>query len=257
MHFVDAHVHTEGLSRYDLRQMALMGVRTVVSFFKPYYRFSHTASYIDRVERFVRVEKSRVESTGLKTYLAIGISPYAGIRDPFSIVEHLEDYLKFDFVVAIGEAGLSDYNDPLQLEILKLQMELSRKFKKPIFVDLPDENKKYAFKRVERLIGEVGLEPSLVVINNVTPLLVLDLSDRPYWFCFSLFPERPFVETLPENILRGDFPIDRVLLTSNLDAYTDNPTLLPEALYDLEVEGHYLPMLEKVMSENPKRLFKI
>lgn len=257
MHFVDAHIHTEGLSRYDLRQMALMGVRTVVSFFKPYYRFSHTASYVDRLERFIRVEKSRVESTGLKVHLAIGISYAAGIRDPFPIVERLEDYLQFDFIVAIGEAGLSDYNDPLQLEILKLQMELARKVKKPVFVDLPDENKKYAFRRVERIIDEVGLDPSLVVLNNVTPLLVLDLSDRPYWFCFSLFPEKPFVETLPENILRGDFPVDRVLLTSNLDAYTDNPTLLPEALYDLEVKGHYLPMIEKVMSENPRRLFKI
>ena len=257
MHFVDAHLHTEGLSVYDLRQMALMGVRTVVTFFKPYYRVSGTDSYVDLIERFIRVEKNRVESTGIKTYLAIGISYAAGIRDPFPLVEKLEDYLKFDFVVAIGEAGLSDFNDALQVEILKIQMELSRKFGKPIFVDLPEGNKKYAFKRVEKLVNEVGLDPSLVVLNEVTPLLVLDLSDKPYWFCFSLFPDRPFVETLPENILRGDFPMDRVLLTSNLDAFTDNPTLLPETLYDLEVGGHYLPMIERLMRDNPARLFKL
>lgn len=235
--------------------MALMGVREVVSFFKPYYRFSSTSSYVDRLERFIRVEKGRVESTGLKAHLAIGISPASGIRDPFPLMDYLAEYLQFGFVVAIGETGLSEYNDLLQLETLKLQMELARKFNKPIFIDLPEENRKHALKRIEKLIREVDLSPSLVVLNNVTPSIVLELSDRPYWFCFSLFPDRPFVESLPESILRGDYPIDRVLLTSNLDAFAHNPTVLPEVLYDLEVSGHYLPMMEKVMVENPKRLF--
>ncbi|NPA80635.1 MAG: hypothetical protein GXO29_06280 [Thermotogae bacterium] len=257
MHVVDAHIHSEGLSLYDLRLMALMGVRTVVSFFKPYYRSSHPASYTDQLERFLRVEKARVESVGLKTYLAMGISPTAALRDPFSVVEYLEEYLKYDFVVAIGEAGITDHNDALQLETLKLQMELARRFKKPLFIDLPEDNRKYAFKKVERLIEDVGLQPDLVVLSNVSPLFVLDTSERPYWFSFSLFPERPFVETLTENILRGDYPIERVLLTSNLDAFATDPTVLPSALYDVEVRGHYLPMIEKVLVENPKRLFKI
>ncbi|NPB03322.1 MAG: hypothetical protein GXO39_02770 [Thermotogae bacterium] len=257
MHVIDAHIHTEGLSSYDLRLLALTGVRTIISFFKPYYRFSHVVSYKDRIERFLRVERSRVESVGIKTYLAIGISPTSGLRDPFSLIEYLESYLKYDVVVGIGESGLTDYNDPLQLETLKLQMELARRFRKPVFVDLPEENKKHALKRVEKLLDEVGLDVSFVVLTNITPLLALDLGDSGYWLSFSLYPEKPFVETLPENILRGDFPIDRVLLTSNLDAYSLDPLILPKALYELEVRGHYLPMLKKVMVENPKRLFGI
>ncbi len=237
--------------------MALMGVRWLVSFFKPYYRISDRGSYVDQLERFVRVEKARVESVGIKTYLAIGISPNASLRDPFSLVEILEDYLKHDFVVAIGESGFNDYNDPLEIETLKVQMELARKFNKPIFVDLPDENKKYAFRRVEKLVADVDIDPSLVVLNNLTPLFMLDVSDSGFWMCASLYPERGFTDTLPEKILSGDFPIDRTLLTSNQDTFTLRPTVLPEVLYTLELKGHFPPIMEKVMFENPVRLFKL
>ena len=253
MQIFDPHIHFQSASLYDLELMSLAGVKIMVGFSQPAYRFFHSETYLDHYERLLRFEKARAESVGIKTYLAMGISPKAKMTDPFLILESLENYLKLDVVAAIGECGLDDVNDVVELETLKVMFELGRKFKKPVFVDLPEEGKKNAIKKIAKLAEEADIPPKLVVLNGIDLWTALDVQDLPFWFCFNLHtnPAKNFTE----NILKGDLPLDRILISSNFDPYTKDPLLLPKAILELKLLGYDEVILNKVFNENPKRLF--
>ncbi len=70
---------------------------------------------------------------------------------------------------------------------------------------------------------------------------------------FNLHPNPP--KNLTENVLKGDLPLDRILISSNFDPYAKDPLLLPKAVLDLKLLGYEDIILEKVFYENPKRLF--
>jgi hypothetical protein len=45
--------------------------------------------------------------------------------------------------------------------------ELGRRFKKPVFVDLPEEGKRNAIKKVLKLAEEADIPANLVVLNGI------------------------------------------------------------------------------------------
>ncbi|MFZ8833517.1 MAG: TatD family hydrolase [Candidatus Caldipriscus sp.] len=253
MQIFDPHIHFQSASLYDLELMSLSGVKFIVGFSQPAYRFFHPETYLDHYERLLRFEKARAESVGIKTYLAMGISPKAKMRDPLIILESLENYLKLDVVVAIGECGIEDIYDVVELETLKVMFELGRRYKKPVFVDLPEEGKRNAVKKVLKLAEEADIPANLVVLNGIDVWTALDFQDLPVWFCFNLHPNPP--KNLTQNVLKGDLPLDRILISSNFDPYAKDPLLLPKAVLDLKLLGYEDIILEKVFYENPKRLF--
>ncbi len=252
---IDSHIHFQSASLYDLELMSLAGVDVIVGFSQPTYRFSYPETYFDHYERLLRFEKARAESVGIKVYLALGISPKAMIKDPFVVVEKLERYLQLDFVVAIGESGLTNYNDVVELETLKIMFELGRKFKKPVFVDLPDDYRKQAIKKIEKLASDADIPPELVVLNEIDFLTALDVEDLPFWFGFTLWPES--TKNMVENIFKGDLPLDRVILSSNFDSLARDPLAFPKTALELKLKGYDEFILDKVLYENPKRLFKL
>lgn len=252
---IDSHIHFQAASIYDLELMSLAGIESIVGFSQPTYRFSYPETYFDHYERLLRFEKARAESVGIKVYLAFGISPKAMIKDPFTVVEKLESYLNLDFVVAIGECGLTNYNDVVELETLKIMFELGRKFKKPVFVDLPKDYRKQVIKRIEKLVSDTNIPPKFVVLNEIDFLTALDIEDLPFWFGFTLWPET--TKNMVENIFKGDLPLDRVILSSNFDPLTRDPLALPRTALELRLKGYDEIILNKVLYENPKKLFGI
>ncbi len=255
MQIFDPHIHFQSASLYDLELMSLSGVKFIVGFSQPAYRFFHPETYMDHYERLLRFEKARAESVGIRTYLAMGISPKAKMLDPFLILENLESYLKLDVVVAIGECGLEDINDVVELETLKIMFELGRKFKKPVFVDLPQEGKKNAIRKISKLVEEADIPYNLVVLNGIDVWTALDVQNLPFWFCFNLHPHN--TKNFTENLFKGDMPLDRILVSSNFDPYARDPLLLPKAVLELKLLGYDEIILNKVFYENPKRLFNL
>ncbi len=252
---IDPHLHFQSASLYDLRLMSLSGVRFMVGFSQPAYRFSYPETYHDHFERLIRFEKARAESVGVKVFLALGISPKAMLRDPFSVVDFMDKYLDLDFVVAIGECGITDHNDVMELETLKMMFELGRKHEKPVFVDLPQSYRKQAIKKIEKLVVDTDISPELVVLNEMDTLTALDISNSPFWFGFTLWPKT--TENMVENALKGDLPLDRVIISSNFDPMCPDPLLLPKVILDLELSGYDEIILRKVFYENPAKLFNL
>ncbi len=252
---IDPHIHFQSASFYDLRLMALSGVEAIVGFSQPAYKFSYPETYHDHFERLIRFEKSRAEKVGIRVYLALGISPKAMIRDPFSVVDFMDKYLDLDFVVALGECGITDHNDVMELETLKMMFELGRKHKKPVFVDLPENYRKHAIKKIEKLAEDTDIPPELVVLNDMDILTALDVINLPFWFGFSLWPST--TKNMVENIFKGDLPLDRILLSSNFDPLCPNPLILPETVLELSLNGYDDFIIKKVIYENPQKLFNL
>ena len=129
---IDTHTHVDTRPYEDFEAMALAGITDVLTLAHDPLRMSSSVVIRDHFERLFS-EKERVERSGPRLHVCLGLHPRVKPEDPDKCLVMLESYLQRDDrkVIAIGEAGLETGN-AFEIGLLERQLDLSIKYRLPI-----------------------------------------------------------------------------------------------------------------------------
>jgi len=203
-----------------------------------------------------------------EVYFAVGVHPYD--IDNFEL-DLLEKYITHPKCVAVGECGLDFYRMPKdnkerkrisdsQIEIFKIQINLAKKYKKPLIVHIREASQKAKEVLIEENASEVG---GVLHCFNASEIL-LNLAEKGFYFgiggVVTFKNGKKLKEILPK------IPKEKLLIE------TDAPYLTPEPFRGTRNEPKYTIYIAKEMAKllnmtqseiedltttNAKRLFKI
>jgi TatD DNase family protein len=199
-------------------------------------------------------------------FFAAGVHPYHHADFDIDI---LEEFLKDEKCIAIGECGLDYFRLPKDKEEKKLEIKsqkevfishikLAQKYKKPLIVHVRESNED-SFNILNTHAVENGVKGVLHCFNASKPLLGLNGFYFAIGGVLTFLNAKELVDVLPE------IPIDRLLFE------TDAPYLTPTpfrgkrnepayTLYVAEKAGKILNLsleeIAKISSNNAKKLFK-
>lgn len=178
-------------------------------------------------------------------YFAIGIHPYD--KEQFDGVA-FENYVKHDKCVAIGECGLDYFRlegsdeekeaeKQEQKRVFKAQIELAKKYKKPLIVHIRDASRDSKALMLEAKAGEVG---GVLHCFNADEEL-LSLADEGFYFgiggVLTFKNAKKLVNVLPK------IPQEKLIIE------TDGPYLTPTPHRGERNEPLYTIFVAKKMSE--------
>ena len=117
----DAHCHLQDLENFDVS-----GLKFVIC---AGANIESSKKAIELAQKFPNV------------YATVGIHPQEIFNFQFSIFKELSKLVKFPKVVAIGECGL-DSDDPRELDLLKLHVDLVKEYNLPLVIHNRNQDKK-------------------------------------------------------------------------------------------------------------------
>ncbi len=199
-----------------------------------------------------------------KVWASAGVHPHeASLYSPSEIREGLSQLLKSERCVAVGEAGLDFYRNlspkKAQLEAFKTQIELSRKFDKPIIIHTRDAQE----SMIKILEEEASLKGVLHCFTGGRDLLKSALKSGLFisFSCMITYPKNEELRKLAKEV-----PSSRLLIE------TDSPYLPPQKLRGKrnepvnvafaamelsKVTGLSFSDINRITTINAKRLFNL
>lgn len=199
-------------------------------------------------------------------YASAGLHPVDAHEFTDEDLKEVEAYLKQDITVAVGECGLDYYwhkdTKEIQKEIFKKQIELSRKYKKPLIIHVRD-----AMQDTYDILEEASKDGQLQGVmhcysgSSEMAKRFLDLG-----LYISLGGPVTFKNAKEPKEVAKVVPLDRLLIETDSPYLTPHPYRGKEnrpALVKLvaqsiaELRGLSLEELAHHTTENAKRLFQI
>ncbi len=172
---IDTHTHVDTRPYEDFEAMALAGITDVLTLAHDPMRMSSSVVLKDHFERLF-AEKGRVEKSGPRLHVCLGLHPRIKPDDLDRCLELLESYLAAGRVIAIGEAGL-ETGSAFEIGLLESQLGLAMKYKKPIIVHTPRTNKLLVTRDILELLSSFSLDKGAIVVDHAdagTAPLILD-----------------------------------------------------------------------------------
>lgn len=196
-------------------------------------------------------------------YVAIGYHPYEADRIEESSIRRLENLLKEDKVVAVGEMGLDFYRNNAsrenQYKYFLMQIDLAKKYNLPVIIHSREAN-----RETEEIIKSESIDNGVMHCFGGDYDLLKTALDNGLYISFAGNVTYPKADNLRE-MLRY-VPLDRLLLE------TDSPYLSPQKVrgqknkpsnirYTYEFVSQFLNLdlerLEDTVYSNTLNLFKI
>lgn len=196
-------------------------------------------------------------------YVAIGYHPYEADRIDENSIKSLENLLKSDKVVAVGEMGLDFYRNNAskenQYKYFLMQIDLAKKYNLPVIIHSREAN-----RETQEIIKSENIDNGIMHCFGGDYNLLKTALDNGLYISFAGNVTYPKADNLRE-ILRY-VPLDRLLLE------TDSPYLSPQKVrgqknkpsnirYTYEFVSQFLNIdledLENVIYNNTLSLFKI
>jgi predicted metal-dependent TIM-barrel fold hydrolase len=174
---IDTHTHVDTRPYEDFEAMALAGISDVLTLAHDPMRMSSSIVLKDHFERLFS-ERGRVEKTGPRLHVCLGLHPRIKPDDPDDCLSLLESYLARDDrkVIAIGEMGL-ETGSAFEIGLLERQLDLSVKYRLPIIVHTPRSNKLIVTRDILDILSTRSLDKKKVIVDHAdhgTVALILD-----------------------------------------------------------------------------------
>ncbi|RUM63430.1 MAG: hydrolase TatD [Sulfurospirillum sp.] len=200
-------------------------------------------------------------------YFAVGVHPYD--REDFDLT-YLEKHITHPKCIAVGECGLDYFRLPedpkekeaekaAQKEIFRQQIDLAKRYKKPLIIHIRDASKDSLDTLLEEDASKVG---GVLHCYNASPLL-LELNKHGFYYgiggVVTFKNAKKLVEILPE------IPLEKLLIETDAPYLTPHPhrgernepfytTLVADKMSEiLDIERSEL---EDIVLANTRRLFK-
>ncbi len=216
---IDTHTHVDTRPYEDFEAMALAGITDVLTLAHDPMRMSASIVFKDHFERLF-AEKERVEKSGPRLHVCLGLHPRVKPDDPDACLELLESYLRRSDrkVIALGETGL-ETGSPFETGLLERQLELSIRDRLPVIIHTPRSNKVSVTRDLLGILSTFSVNKKEVVVDHADPSTVKLVLDRGYNAGLTVQPSkltpRQAADTVKEH--------DASLLVLNTDA-SSNPT---------------------------------
>lgn len=224
MMFIDPHAHMISRTTDDYQAMAAAGV---VALIEPAFWLGQprtfVGTYVDYLSTIVGWERFRAGQFGIRHYCTVGLNSKEANNEELAegVMEWLPRFALKEGVVGIGEIGY-DEQTPLEDKYFRLQLTLAKELKLPVMVHTPHRDKKRGTSRSMDVCEEMGVDPSMVVIDHNNEETVAECLQRGYWAGFSIYPSTKMGNARMVEILKRH-GAERIIVDSACDWGISDP----------------------------------
>lgn len=188
--YIDPHIHMTSRTTDDYEAMRKAGV---VALIEPAFWLgqprTEVGSFKDYYSSLIGWERFRASQFGIKHYCTIGLNSKEANNEALAeqVMELLPLFICKEGVVGVGEIG---YDDQTKAEdkYFRLQLELAKEYNLPIQIHTPHRDKKAGTIRSMEVCIELGIDPSMVIVDHNNEETVKDVLDRGFWAAFTIYP---------------------------------------------------------------------
>ncbi|AWI85826.1 hydrolase TatD [Alloyangia pacifica] len=215
---IDPHAHMISRTTDDYEAMAAAGV---VALIEPAFWLGQprtfVGTYVDYLSTIVGWERFRAGQFGIRHYCTIGLNSKEANNEELAegVMEWLPRFALKEGVVAIGEIGY-DEQTALEDKYFRLQLTLAKEIDLPVMVHTPHRDKKRGTSLSMDVCEEMGLDPSMVVIDHNNEETVGEVLDRGYWAGFSIYPSTKMGNARMVELLK-QYGSERIIVDSACD----------------------------------------
>lgn len=214
MMYIDPHAHMISRTTDDYQAMAAAGI---VALIEPAFWTGQPRTYVDYLSSIVGWERFRAGQFGIRHYCTIGLNSKEANNEELAegVMEWLPRFALKEGVVAISEIGY-DEQTPLEDKYFRLQLELAKELELPVLVHTPHRDKKRGTSRSMDVCREMGVDPSMVIIDHNNEETVAETLQRGYWAGFSIYPSTKMGNARMVELLR-QYGGERIIVDSACD----------------------------------------
>lgn len=238
MQYIDPHIHVSSRSTDDYQRMKDAGIVAVVepAFWLGQPRTS-VGSFQDYFSSLIGWERFRASQFGIRHYCTIGLNSKEANNEPLAeeVMELLPLFLGKEGVVAVGEIGYDDQSDA-EDKYFRLQIELGKKFKKPILVHTPHRAKKEGVLRSMDVLEEHEVPPEMAIVDHNNEETVQSVLDRGYWAGFTIYPDTKMGKERMAKVVE-QYGSERIIVNSSADWGVSNPLSVPDCAAVMREKG--------------------
>jgi predicted metal-dependent TIM-barrel fold hydrolase len=261
LHIIDPHIHMDAVKRADLEAMSLAGIVAVIADAGPLPALS-AQSVLDFYDRTFIWDVPRGTEFLIKTYVTVGINMLCIPPDWEKVIEALPRYLKKENVVGIGEIGVDprSFTCPdltKQEEVLMAQLKVVKEEGVPVRLHTPPTDKIKWIEQHFTRIEELGLDKDKVVISHADSEVLQMIIN---FGCIAEITVQSWRKLDPVDAAKmlRDAPLDRVMVDSDTALRVTSDVLaVPKKLLEMKKLGFKEEEIEKVVYENPRRVFNL
>tara|TARA_R110002096_G_scaffold27577_6_gene84196 strand:- start:884 stop:1789 length:906 start_codon:yes stop_codon:yes gene_type:complete len=252
MRFFDSHVHMVSRTTDDYQRMAAAGVTAVIepSFWQGQPR-TEVGTFKDYFNSLIGFERFRASQFGIQHYCTIGLNPKEANNEKLAeaVLELMPLYICKEGVVGIGEIGFDDQTKAEEKYLIK-QAELALEADLPIQIHTPHRDKKKGTIRTMDVLEDIGINPSMVIIDHNNEETVKEVLDRGYWSAFTIYPHTKLGnERMVE--LMFEYGSEQIVVDSAADWGISDPLAVPKTAALMKDRGISLEKIEQVTYHNP------
>ncbi|MET0287437.1 MAG: TatD family hydrolase [Polyangiales bacterium] len=257
MKYIDPHVHMSARTTDDYQRMAAAGIVAVIepAFWLGQPRTSG-ATYRDYLSSLVGWERFRASQFGIRHYCTIGLNSKEANNEQLAeeVMDILPMFLVKEGVVAVGEIGYDDQT-PLEDRYFRAQLTLARELNLPVQIHTPHRDKKQGTRRSMAVALEMGLEPSMVIVDHNNEETVADVLDGGFWAAFTIYPNTKMGNERMVEIVRR-YGSERIIVDSSADWGVSDPLSVPKTAQLMLERGIAREQVEETCYLNALRAFE-
>ena len=256
MRFIDPHIHMAARTTDDYERMSAAGIVAIIepAFWLGQPRTS-AASYIDYMASLVGWERFRASQFGIRHYCTLGLNSKESNNPALveEVIEVLPLFLAKSGVVAVGEIGYDDQT-PLEDKYYRIQLSLAKEFKLPVQIHTPHRDKKAGTSRSMSVAIEMGVDPSMVIVDHNNEETAQETLDRGFWAAFTLYPHTKMgSERMVEIVKR--YGSERIMIDSSADWGVSDPLAVPRTALLMRERGIPQEQIEAVCYGNALKAY--
>ncbi len=243
---IDAHMHADTRPIENFKDIKMAGVDAVVTCAHDPLEMKKSNVTLEHLNRVVYQEPKRISKHNVKVYAAVGIHPRAIPDDYENVLKELPNYMKEDYVIAVGEIGLNS-TAQIEQEVFIKQLQYADENNYNVIVHTPRTDKPTVTKRTIELMDEY-INPKQVQLDHIDYSIVDMVIDKEYTLGITVQPEKMSVDDTVKML--DEYGFDKFVLDSDMSSAPSNHMSLPETKHSLEVNGFNENDIDKVTYKN-------
>ena len=252
MRIFDPHSHMISRITDDYEKMAVAGVVAITepSFWLGEPR-KHAGTFYDYFDHITTFEAERAAEYGIKHYCTIGVNPREAndIDLANEVLTRMEEWFERPSVVAVGELGFDLITDEEET-ILRRQLEMAFSAGLPVMIHTPHKNKLEGTLRTIKVIQEMDLDPSRILMDHNTEETIEASLDNGFWCGHTVYPVTKLSPERAAAIFEKHGP-DRMMVNSSCDWGPSDPLSVPRTVWRMRREGFAEDVIRKIVWDNP------
>lgn len=250
---IDTHTHVDTRPYEDFEAMALAGVTDVLTLAHDPLRMSSSVVVGDHFERLF-AERERVEKSGPRLHVCLGLHPRVRPADPDVCLALLEEYIaRADRpVAALGEAGLETGNS-FEVRLLEGQLDLSARYRLPVILHTPRSNKLPVTRAILDVLATRQLDRGKIVVDHADESTIGLIHGRGYVAGLTVQPSKLTPQQAAGIVERNDASM--IVLNTDASSAPTDVLGVPRTVHEMRLRRVDEEKVRAAGELNARRIF--